>query len=122
MMNVKMPTATDDDDDRIDHRAFDLALERFGSFLEVGQALQNDFQRTAGLAGLDHVHVQAVEALWGFWPSLARAWSRLRCRRTTSIEAVLEPAGLRLAFEDPQAAQNRQAGVLQDRKLPGERA
>ena len=26
MMNVKMPTATDDDDDRVDHRAFDFAL------------------------------------------------------------------------------------------------
>ena len=52
-----------DDDDRVDHRAFDFALERFGPFQELGQARENDFQGTAGLAGLDHVDVQAVEAL-----------------------------------------------------------
>ncbi len=52
-----------DDDDRVDHRALDLAFERLGPLLELGQALQNDFQRTARLAGLDHVDVQAVEGL-----------------------------------------------------------
>ncbi len=63
MMNVKMPTATDDDDGRVDHRADDFALERLGLFFEFRKALKNDFQGTAGLAGLDHVHVEAVEAL-----------------------------------------------------------
>ena len=38
----------------------------------------------------------------------------------TSIKRVLEAARLGLAFQNPQAAQNRQAGVLQDRELPGE--
>ena len=52
-----------DDDDRVDHRAFDFALERFGPFLEVGEALENDFEGAARLAGLDHVDVEAVEAL-----------------------------------------------------------
>ena len=38
-----------------------------------------------------------------------------------SIERVLEPARLGLAGENSQAAQNRQAGVLQNRKLARER-
>ncbi len=33
-----------DDDDRVDHRPFDLAFERLGLLHELGQALQNDFQ------------------------------------------------------------------------------
>ena len=94
MMNVKMPTATDDDDDRVDHRAFDLALERFGSFLELGQALQNDFQRTARLAGLDHVDVQAVEGLGALGHRLGERRARLRSRRRRPSGVFLRRPGL----------------------------
>ena len=39
----------------------------------------------------------------------------------TSIRRVLEAARLALVFQNSQAAQDRQAGVLQNRKLPRER-
>ena len=120
MMNVKMPTATDDDDDRVDHRAFDFALERFGPFQEVGEALENDFQGTARLAGLDHVDVQAVEALGALGHRFGERGAAFDFVAGV-FERVLEPARLCLAVENPQAAENRQAGVLQNRELPGER-
>src|SRR6185437_7643371 len=50
-----------DHDHRVDERAFDLALQGLGFLLELGQAAENDFQGTAGLASLDHVHIQPVE-------------------------------------------------------------
>ena len=109
-----------DDDDRVDHRAFDFALERFGPFLEVGQALQNELQRTARLAGLDHVHVQPVEALGALGHAFGERGAGFDFVAGV-FERVLEPARLGLAGENPQAAQNRQAGVLQNRKLPRER-
>ena len=40
----------------------------------------------------------------------------------TPIREFLSGAGLALAFENSQAAEDRQAGVLQRRELPGERA
>src|SRR5271157_3092356 len=52
-----------DDHDRVDHGSLDLPLERLGLFLEVGQALEDRFESTAGLARLDHVAVEPVERL-----------------------------------------------------------
>ena len=52
------------------------------------------FQRTARLAGLDHVHIQPVEALGALGHRLRRAWSRLRSRRTTSSSEYLSRPGL----------------------------
>src|SRR4029079_15711481 len=46
-----------DHDARINKRAFDLAFESLGLFLEFGEALENDFQGAARLAGLDHIDV-----------------------------------------------------------------
>ena len=78
------------------------------------------FQRTARLAGLDHVHVQPVEAL----RALGHAFRKRRAGFdffARIFERVLEPPGLGLAGQNPQAPQNRQTGVLQNRKLPRER-
>ena len=76
-----MPHGEDDDRDRVDQGALDLAFQRFGPFLELGQTLENDFQGTARLAGLDHVDVEPVEGLGRLWPWPRRAWTRLRSRR-----------------------------------------
>ena len=40
-----------------------LPLEALGLLLEVGEPLEDDFEGAAGLAGLDHVDVEPVEAL-----------------------------------------------------------
>ena len=69
------------DEDRVDHRSADLALQRLGPLLELGEPLQDDFQGPARLAGLDHVDVQAVEGLGATWPWPRRGWSRSRSRR-----------------------------------------
>ena len=47
--------------DGIEHGRDDLALDFLRFFHEVRQAGQNDFQHAAQFAGLDHVHVEAVE-------------------------------------------------------------
>src|SRR5262249_49114205 len=53
----------EDDGDGVDHGPGDAPLEALGLFLEVGKTLEDDFQGTAGLTGLDHVDIEAVEAL-----------------------------------------------------------
>ena len=53
----------EDDGDGIDQGALDLASQGLGSFLELGEAAKNDFERAAGLAGLDHVDIEPVEGL-----------------------------------------------------------
>ena len=121
MMNVKMRDGDQDDHDRVDHGAGDLALEALGLFLEVGQALEDDFEGTAGLAGLDHVDVEAVEALGVLAERLGERAAGFDVVDDVD-EGVLEHAGLHLPFEDLQAAQHRQAGVLQGRELAGEGA
>ena len=63
MMNDQDAHGDADDDRRVHHRPDDLLLQALGLFLELGQALEDDFQGTAGLAGFHHVHVQPVEAL-----------------------------------------------------------
>ena len=95
-----------DDHDRVDHGADDLAFQALGLFLEVGQALQDDFQSAAGLAGLDHVDVEAVEALGMLAERLGQGGARLDVVDHVD-EGVLEHAGLHLVFEDLQAAQAR---------------
>ncbi len=108
-----------DDDDRIDHRPFDLPLERLGAFLELGEPAENDFERAARLAGLDHVHIEAVEGLGRFGHGLAERGPAFDLVADVH-QAVLELARLRLLLEDSQAAQDRQAGVLEDREVTGE--
>ena len=118
-MNVKMQHGHQDDHDRIDQRAFDLAFERQRTFLELGQALENGFQGTARLAGLDHVDVQAVEGLGAFGHGLREGGAGFDVVAGVH-QAVFQPARLLLVLEDFEAAQDRQAGILQDGKLPGE--
>ena len=49
--------------------------------LELGQALENDFEGTAGLAGLDHVDVEVVERLGLLGHRFGERVARLRCPR-----------------------------------------
>ena len=110
-----------DDHDRVDHGALDLPLEGLGLFLEVGQALKDDFEGTAGLARLDHVAVQPVERLGVLGERLGQRLAALDVLDHVP-QRVLEHARLALALEDLQAAQDRQAGVLKRRELAGEGA
>ncbi len=106
-------------DDRIDHRPFDFPLEVFGLFHEVGQTLQDDFQGTTRLTGLDHVDVQPIKRLGG----LAHRFGQRRAAFDLLAgvhQRVLQPARFGLLFQNPQASQNRQTGVLQNGQLPRE--
>ena len=105
---------------RVDQRPFDFALQRLGTFLELGQSLEDDFQGPARLAGLDHVDVEPVERFGRFGHRLGKRGSAFDFVANVD-QAVLQRAGLGLHFENFQAAEDRQAGVLKDRKLAGER-
>ena len=72
----------EDDHDRVDHGRLDPPLERLGLLLEVGQALEDRFEGTAGLARLDHVAVEPVERLGMLGRTLRRASGRSRCPRS----------------------------------------
>ena len=97
-----------------------LRLSDSGLFLELGQAAENGFQGAARLAGFDHVDVQPVEGLGLLGHRLAQGRARLDVVADVD-QAVLQAAGPSCcSFEDSQAAEDRQAGVLQDGQLPGE--
>ena len=49
--------------------------------LEVGQALEDRLEGTAGLAGLDHVAVEPVERLGVLGEGLGEGLRRSRCPR-----------------------------------------
>ena len=108
-----------DDHGRIDHRSFHLAFERFGPFLEFGQALEDDFKRAARFARLDHVDVEPIERFGRLAHPLGKRRSAFDLVADV-YQRVFEPAPLRLAFEDSQASEDRQAGVLQNGKLARE--
>ena len=111
----------EDDHDRVDHRRLDPPLERLRLLLEVGQALEDRLERTAGLAGLDHVAVEPVERLGVLGERLGEGRAALDVLDDVA-QRVLEHARLALALEDLEAPQDRQAGVLERRELAGERA
>ena len=100
-------------------RPADLAFERLGAFLELGQAFQDDFQGPARLAGLDHVDVQAVEGLGRLAHGLGEGGAALDFVADVD-QRVLQGARLGLLFQDLQAAEDRQAGFLEDGQLAGE--
>ncbi len=108
-----------DHDDRVDHGPFDFSPEGLGPLLEVGQPLEDDFEGPTGLTGLDHVDVQAIEALGTLGHRLGEGGAGFDVVAGV-LQRVLEPPRLGLAFENPQAAENRQAGVLENRELPRE--
>lgn len=64
----------------IDHGAFDFAFQAFRAFLELGQASQDDFQSTTGLARFDHIDVERVEGLGLFGHGFRQ--------RTTAFDVV----------------------------------
>ncbi len=119
MMKARMPHGEEHDGDRVDQGALDLALQGLGPLLELGQAAEDDFQGTARLAGLDHVDVEAVEGLGRFGHGLGEGGPALDLVADVD-QGVFQGPGLGLLFEDFQAAQDRQAGVLKDGELPGE--
>jgi hypothetical protein len=109
----------ENDHDRVDHGPLHLAFERFAPFEKLGQAAENDFQRTARLARLDHVDIQAGEDLGAFGHRFAER--RPAFDLIADIhQGVFQAARLLLHFENAEAAENRQAGVLKDRELLGE--
>ena len=93
-------------------------LRRLGLFLEVGQALEDRLESTAGLARLDHVAVEPVERLGVLGKRLGERLAALDVLDHVA-ERVLEHAGLALALEDLQAAEDRQTGVLQASRAGG---
>ena len=97
----------------------DLALQRLGAFLELGQALQDDFQGPARLAGLDHVDVQAVEGLGRLAHGLGEGGAAFDFVADVD-QRVFQGPRLGLLLEDLQAAEDRQAGFLEDGQLAGE--
>src|SRR5262249_36839455 len=109
----------EDDDRRVDHGALDAAGQALGLFLELREGLEDDFDGAAGLAGLDHVHVEAVEALGVLAERLAQGRAGLDVVDDVD-EGVLEHAGTHLVLEDLEAAEDGQAGVLQRRELARE--
>ena len=108
-----------DDRDRVDHGALDLAFEGFGPLLELGQTLEDHFQGPARLAGLDHVDVEPVEGLGRLGHGLGERGPALDLVADVD-QGVFQRARRGLLLEDLQAAQDGQAGVLQDGELAGE--
>ncbi len=103
----------------VDHGPADLAFERLGAFLELGEALQDDFQGAARLAGLDHVDVQAVEGLGGLAHGLGEGGPAFDLVADVD-QRVLQGPRLGLLLQDLQAAEDGQAGFLQNGQLAGE--
>ncbi len=93
MMNARIGDGDRDDDARVDHGALDAAGQALGLFLELGQAAENDFEGAARLAGLDHVDVEAVEALGVLAERLATACMPDSTSSTTSMRAFLSTPG-----------------------------
>ena len=108
-----------DDDDGVDQGALDFAFQGLGPFLELGETFEDDFQRTAGLAGLDHVDVEAVEGLGRLGHRLGERGPALDLVADVDQAVFQGPAG-GLLLENLQASQDRQAGVLENRELAGE--
>ena len=78
-------------------------------------------EHTACLARADHVDVELVEGLGVLGEGLGERGAAFDVFRDVD-ELVLEHAGLLLFFEDLQAADDRQAGVLKGGELAGEGA
>ena len=97
----------------------DLAVERLVAFLELGQPLEDDFQGPARLAGLDHVDVQAVEGLGRLGHGLGEGGPAFDLVADVDEASSSAPPAW-LLLEDLQAAEDRQAGVLEDGQLAGE--
>ena len=98
--------------DRVGQCTLDFPFEGFGPLFELGQTLENDFEGTARLAGLDHVDVEAVEGLGAFGHCLGEGGSGFDFLADVD-EAVFEGARLLLFLQDVEAPENGESGVLQ---------
>jgi hypothetical protein len=113
------PDRDRDDGDGIDHRGPHGRAE-LDDLLDVGrQALEDDVEDTAGLAGGDHVGVEVVERLRVLPQRVRERGTGLHVLAHLE-EDLLEDAVVLLRAEDLQALHERQAGVDHDRELPGE--
>ena len=108
------PDCDDHNRDGIDHRSLDFSLERFRPFEELGQALQNGFQRTARLARFHHVHVQTAKHLRALGHRFGQGRTRLNLIAYVH-QRVLELARLRVVLQNFEGTQNRKTRVLQNR-------
>src|SRR5207244_831570 len=97
------------------------AMDTSGSEVKDSIDALNDFERTAGLAGLDHVDVKPIETLGVFAERFGERGAAFNIIDDID-QRILEDARLHLVFENPQRPQDRQAGVLQRGELPGEGA
>ena len=118
-MPQRMVPATVMTAQRVDHRADDLLLEAAGLLAEVGEALENLVEDAADLAGAHHVGVELVERLRVLGERLAEGHAAFDVVGHGD-ERVLQHAGLELALEDLEAADDGQSGVLQRRELARE--
>lgn len=100
-----------DDHDWVNHGTLDFAFECFGAFLEVGQALQNGFQRTARFAGFDHVDVQPIEGFGRLGHGFGKR--RAAFNLFAHIEQrILKSTRFALFAQDSQAAKNGRPAFL----------
>jgi hypothetical protein len=109
----------DHDGDGVEHGGDDLALDFLGLFHELGEAVEDDFENAAELAGLDHVHIEAVENLGMLREALGEGAAALDGRGEVA-DNVFERGILLLFFEDAEAAQEGKAGVHESGQLTGE--
>ncbi len=87
----------------INHGPLHFAFQALGTFLELGQTLQNDFQSPAGLPGFDHVDVQVVERLGLFGHRFGQRVPDFDIFDHID-QRVFERAGFGLAFQNSQAS------------------
>ena len=108
-----------DDDDRVDQRAFDLALQDCDRSWNSARRRRITSRAPPASPALIMLTYSRSKAL-GCLPMASESVAPDSISSQTSIRLFFSRPGLLLAFEDSQAAKNRQAGVLQDGKLPGE--
>src|SRR5208282_3022034 len=108
-----------DDRHGIDQRRFDGRAQLDRLFHVDGQALQDDVENTAGLAGLDHVGRQVVEDDWILTHGIGQRGTTFDGGPDTE-QRFLKAGVLLVGAENLQALHQRQAGVNHDRELAEE--
>src|SRR5439155_2356808 len=102
----------------IKHGGLDFAADFLRLFHELGQPVQNHFQHSAQFAGLDHVHVEAVEHLGMLRQPLGEGAPALDSQGQIRDD-LFERGVFFLPLQHTQPAQQGQAGVHQRRQLAG---
>jgi len=109
----------DQDGDRIDQRRLDLVLDRHRLFLVDGESIEQRFQDTALLAGLDQVAVEAIEVERVLAERRRQAGAGLDVGADVGEQA--RHARIRAATgDDVERLDQRHAGAHHGRELAGE--